>query len=135
MAKRVHEATGCSLPTSGENARWWPVLYVGRGANPKEDGTYVWRLRDELKQALEDAVDISEGVGEDIEATGGEGAPVRMPYTREDFLHDVYISPARYVPAQRSSPREEERDPAGSSRRWQNLCREEARLVDHGRAG
>jgi 5-methylcytosine-specific restriction protein B len=95
LAKRVHEATGCPLPASGENARWWPVLYVGRGAKSQEDGTYVWRLRDELKQALEEVVDVSEAKGEDV-VDSDAGEPVCIPYTHEDFLRDVYMSPARY---------------------------------------
>ena len=95
LAKRVHEATGCPLPQAGENAHWWPVLYVGRGANSQEDGTYVWRLRDELKQALEEAVDVIEAK-EEVMFESDAGEPVRMPYTRDNVLHDVYMSPVRY---------------------------------------
>lgn len=36
-----------------ENARFWPVLYVGKNANKDEEGSYVWKLRDELSEALE----------------------------------------------------------------------------------
>ena len=53
-AEKVAKKTGCPLPPEKEeNARWWPILYVGRKATKDEKGTYVWKLRDELKAALE----------------------------------------------------------------------------------
>ncbi|WP_022761982.1 AAA family ATPase [Butyrivibrio sp. AD3002] len=54
LAKRVANKTGCPLPPEriSENARWWPVLYIGRQASGEEKGSYVWKLRDELKDAL-----------------------------------------------------------------------------------
>lgn len=54
LAKRVSTKTGCPLPPDriNENARWWPILYVGRDATKDENGSYVWKLRDELKEAL-----------------------------------------------------------------------------------
>ena len=36
-----------------DNARWWPVLYVGKSAGKNDEGSYIWKLRDELAQALE----------------------------------------------------------------------------------
>ena len=41
-----------------ENAKWWPVLYVGKFAAQEQSGSYVWKLRQELSDAL-DAVDLS----------------------------------------------------------------------------
>ncbi|WP_296879158.1 AAA family ATPase [Thomasclavelia sp.] len=59
LAKRIIDQTGCKAPPSGEkNSRFWPVLYVGRDATKKEQGSYVWRLRDELQEALEE-IDLS----------------------------------------------------------------------------
>lgn len=53
LAKRVAEKTGCAvMDRDSENSRWWPVLYVGRHAGKDEDGSYVWKLRDELAKAL-----------------------------------------------------------------------------------
>jgi 5-methylcytosine-specific restriction protein B len=53
LAKRVAEKTGCPV-MSGEsdNSKWWPVLYIGRQATKNEDGSYVWKLRNELSEAL-----------------------------------------------------------------------------------
>ena len=58
LARRVKEATDCPLPNDEENSRWWPVLYVGKHAEKGETGSYVWKLRDELAEALE-RVDLS----------------------------------------------------------------------------
>lgn len=35
------------------NASWWPVLYVGKNAGKEDEGSYIWRLRSELAEALE----------------------------------------------------------------------------------
>jgi 5-methylcytosine-specific restriction protein B len=56
LAKRVAEKTGCRImPRDNESMRWWPILYVGKNTSTKADGTYIWRLRDELLQALKKA--------------------------------------------------------------------------------
>lgn len=54
LARRVQEKTGCPVMSRDEeNSRWWPILYVGRYANKDEEGVYIWKLRDELLNALE----------------------------------------------------------------------------------
>lgn len=59
LAKRVARKTGCPLmPPDKVNFRWWPVLYVGKEARKDEDGVFVWKLRDELTEALT-KVDLS----------------------------------------------------------------------------
>ncbi len=54
LAKRVADKTKCPTPPEriNENARWWPILYVGRDAEKDEKGSYIWKIRDELKEAL-----------------------------------------------------------------------------------
>lgn len=54
LAKRIAEKTDCEVPPDrdGGNARWWPILYVGKPAGKDEEGSYIWRLRDELSEAL-----------------------------------------------------------------------------------
>ena len=60
QAKRVAAKTNCPLmPRDVENARYWPVMYVGKPAGKDNQGAYMWKLRDELSQALEQ-VDLSE---------------------------------------------------------------------------
>ena len=59
LAKRVAEKTGCpTMPRDEENSRWWPILYLGKNARKDEEGSYVWKLRTELAEAL-DKVDLS----------------------------------------------------------------------------
>ncbi len=60
LARRIAEKTGCPvMPKDSENSRWWPILYLGKNADKNTDhGVYIWKLRDELSQAL-DQVDLS----------------------------------------------------------------------------
>ena len=58
LAKRIVEKTGCPKPTSIKNNKWWPVLYLGRLAEKNEEGSFIWKLRDELSEAL-NKVDLS----------------------------------------------------------------------------
>lgn len=53
LAKRVAQKTGCPVMSrDDESSRWWPILYVGKNANKDEDGSFIWKLRDELAEAL-----------------------------------------------------------------------------------
>ena len=59
LAKRVAEKTGCPImPRDEENSRWWPILYLGKDARKDEAGSYVWKLRSELSEAL-DRIDLT----------------------------------------------------------------------------
>ena len=61
LAKRIVKRTGCPVMSrDDENSKWWPVLYVGKAARKDEEGSFVWKLRDELTKALEkiDLTDI-----------------------------------------------------------------------------
>lgn len=72
LAKRVVEKTGCPVLTDdkNENSKWWPVLYIGRYATKDEQGSYIWKLRDELSSAL-DKTDLS-GIELYVAAAPGE---------------------------------------------------------------
>lgn len=39
--------------TNEGEQKWWPILFVGRTALQDQPGTYSWKLRDELEDALE----------------------------------------------------------------------------------
>ena len=57
LATRIQNRTSCEMPPErDENARLWPILYIGRRVekNDSHSGTYVWKLWDELKAALEE---------------------------------------------------------------------------------
>lgn len=79
LAMRVSQATGCPLyEDKNENDRYWPVLFIGKRATKDIPGAFIWRLRDELLQAL-DLIS-----GELIE------------YDKSDFLEEVFMSESRY---------------------------------------
>lgn len=73
LAKRVADKTNCPVMTRDtENSRWWPILYVGKEADKNDQGSYIWRLREELSEAL-DKVDLSDvELYETSEETGAE---------------------------------------------------------------
>lgn len=54
LARRIFEKTNCHImETENKNIKWWPILYIGKKADDDIDGSYVWRLREELNEALE----------------------------------------------------------------------------------
>ena len=71
LARRVCEATGIT-PALREDgsSQWWTVLYIGRDAVKDEEGSFAWKLRDELSAAL-DKTDLS-GVELYVAAAPGE---------------------------------------------------------------
>ena len=53
LAKRIYTKTQCKLLTkNNENSKWWPILFVGKHADDTVLGSYIWKLRPELKKAL-----------------------------------------------------------------------------------
>ena len=55
LAERIVKATGCPVveeEKNAQNAKWWPVLYVGKDASKEEKGTFIWKIREELYEAL-----------------------------------------------------------------------------------
>lgn len=105
LARRIVEKTGCPvMPRDSENSRWWPVIYLGKPADKeKEQGSYVWKLRKELSDAL-DQFDLSnvplyaekesdikpETIETEIET------PTVDPYDKVAFLNEVFMSGERY---------------------------------------
>ena len=60
LAQRVAKKTGCPVMIRDtEDSRWWPILYRGRKADKASDGAYIWKLRDELSEAI-DQIDLSD---------------------------------------------------------------------------
>ncbi|HJF65649.1 MAG TPA: EVE domain-containing protein, partial [Slackia equolifaciens] len=54
LAQRVAKATGCALDTREDGSpRYWPILFQGKNAPSDTPGTYLWKLRPELRVALE----------------------------------------------------------------------------------
>lgn len=113
QAKRVAARTNCPLlPKDSDNSRYWPIMYFGKPADKENQGSYIWKLRDELNQAL-DRVDLSDvplyaKSNTETVAPPQEGSPsaelsADVPseplerniekYSKEDFLSQVFMSP------------------------------------------
>lgn len=59
LARRIANKTGCPVSVKDtEDAKWWPILYKGRKSDKSADGAYIWKIREELSEAL-DKVDLS----------------------------------------------------------------------------
>ena len=53
LAKRIHKVTGCPLAIrKNGKTMYWPILFLGRPADSGTPGSFIWRLRDELMEAL-----------------------------------------------------------------------------------
>jgi len=92
LGKRIAKKTGCPLIPAQEskNSKWWTILYLGRYATKFDEGVYTWKLREELKEALE-KVDLSHI------PLYAKSVDVQIPqYTKADFLDEVYITKERY---------------------------------------
>lgn len=54
LAKRICDAASITPDLREDGStRWWTVLYLGRNAGDDEEGSFVWKLRDELSAALD----------------------------------------------------------------------------------
>ena len=99
LAKRIADKTKCTVITREDGkVMWWPILYVGRQVESEEEGVYVWKLRDELEQALKE-IDLSkvELNAADVDDSVHDLEPiVNKKYGKDDFLAEVYMTGAKY---------------------------------------
>lgn len=99
LAKKIADKTKCTVITREDGkVMWWPILYVGHQAESEEDGVYVWKLREELEQALRE-IDLSkvELNAADVDDSVQDLEPiVNKKYGKEDFLAEVYMTGAKY---------------------------------------
>lgn len=59
LAKRIFEKTGCFISKRNQKqSRWWTILYHKNVPGCKDDYHLLWKLREELNQALEN-IDLS----------------------------------------------------------------------------
>ena len=95
LAKRIHKETNCPLSKrkNGQN-RYWSILFLGKSAGPDVEGSFIWKLRPELYDALTefDIMRFEWGVG--VENTHGDKE--NDPYTKVDFLEEVYMDEGKY---------------------------------------
>ena len=54
LAKRIHKETKCKLLEQDGKKRYWPILFQGKNAGSDIPGSFIWKLRPELYDALTD---------------------------------------------------------------------------------
>lgn len=52
LGQRVADAVGLQPYVENGETKWWPVVYVGRKAGKGDAGSFIWKLRPELAEAL-----------------------------------------------------------------------------------
>lgn len=61
LAKRIADKLHCNVDVREKDGskRYWTILFIGRNADSDEEGSFVWKLREELAEALK-GVDFSD---------------------------------------------------------------------------
>lgn len=59
LSRRVYRSAKIVPDTRKDGSiQWWTILYTGRNAGKEEEGSFIWKLRDTLSEAL-DKADLS----------------------------------------------------------------------------
>ena len=94
LAKRIYKVTGCPLSIR-ENGkpRYWSILFQGKAADASIPGTFIWRLRPELFEALaEFNIEKYQWPKVSDENNSEEQSPACESYSRTEFLSEVFMS-------------------------------------------
>ena len=60
LAEQIAKKTKCPIPKgTNKKSKWWPILYLGKDIKNRKEGTFIWKLRPELAEALRE-VDLSQ---------------------------------------------------------------------------
>ena len=82
-AKRVAERKNIELAKSKDGElKYWPILFVGKNAKKDYNGSFIWKLRDEVTEA--------------ITSNDSELAIISKEYDKTKFLEDVYMTETQY---------------------------------------
>jgi 5-methylcytosine-specific restriction protein B len=89
LAKRVEQKTNCPvIKDENEKLRWWPILYTGKNTEDKDRGTFIWKMRPELKEAIDEKDLFKINLYPPVNKID--------KYTKEDFLKEVFIDEYEY---------------------------------------
>lgn len=89
IGSRIVKKINCPVSKREDGSvQYWAILCFGRDADSSELGSFVWKLRDELFEALKE-IDLS-----DIKLYA-ENKKIE-PYNAEKFLSEVFISAEKY---------------------------------------
>ena len=81
-AEKVHKTTSCPILEDQEDSKYWPVLFVGKRESVTD--RYIWKIRDELREAL---IEYSKG-GEKEMTTKEQVAAIRKYIEAKGFNYD-----------------------------------------------
>ena len=97
LGRRVKNYFNLPACMDGDQERYFPFPFLGRKGG---DGEYIYKIRPELLAALQE-IDLSEinpmYDGEDEENKHPDTSPKITPYTKEDFLKQVYMTEDKYT--------------------------------------
>ena len=98
LGRRVKKHFSLPACMDGEQERYFPFPFLGKALDDQEGHQYLYKIRPELMDALHeiDLSDISPYYNvENDEAIESTEEPIE-PYTKADFLKDVYISEEKH---------------------------------------
>ena len=88
-AEKVQKLTGCPILENQEDSKYWPVLFVGKRESVTD--RYIWKIRDELREALS-VFDIDKHLpkkdGEKEMTTKEQVASIRKYIEAKGFNYD-----------------------------------------------
>ena len=101
LAHRIADKLGCHMKMDERGKEiLWPILYDRAYSDTEPQGGYIWKLKEELTKALDQA---DKSAGEDSGKGSSEPAAEEIlsagnghSYTRKDFLSEVYMEPGQY---------------------------------------
>ena len=59
-AANIAKETGCEIVKDEKDAKYWPVLFQGKRTTDKNQGSYIWKMREPVQEAIE--MLVSEGI-------------------------------------------------------------------------
>ncbi len=103
LGRRVKEYFNLLPCMDGDQERYFPFPFFGKGFELEDGHQYVYKIRPELYDALKE-IDLSDVAlhydAKNEEAEGiareEETVPAIQPYTKADFLNEVYIDEDKY---------------------------------------
>lgn len=87
---KISEKVDVFKITDGNTERNFPIMFYGKASKSKSDGTYVYRMRPELKGAVQQCSDIFDGVDLDMYKKDGEKTPENVKNFK---LNTIFYGP------------------------------------------
>ena len=81
LAKRIEKETGIEIPKINMEKNYWYLLFNGE----HKSNRFIWKLKDNLKEAIEQNYEKYQETAEIIET-----------YAKEDFLNEVFMEEEQY---------------------------------------